>query len=382
MATNRLLSSYLDFVRFFAALLVVLGHAKLHAFGQGKVSDSVVLVTSAFPHVAVIIFFVISGYLVGGKLYSAGRDGFSAKYLVDRATRIYTVAIPALTVGFLVMAAQRFLYGHAFSLTSDRCVAGAERLFGSLLFLHRGLMPTPCFNGPFWSLIYEVFYYLFFFALAIAIVGKGRAKIFGAIAAIALGIYGVFEPRQLIAYSTIWLLGMAAAQAHPFRGRALWFTLAIVGVFLAQAFLRYDNAEPAFELLAALAMVGSILLLQRWQPFQLPAGLSKAFAFGAGMSYSLYLFHAPALNMTRSIAEDSFGWRLGGLGTPLYWYPAFVLIGLVGSAGFWWLFERHTMAIRSAVERKLKIQTRHQSIPPNEPAADGPPLPSRDATQV
>lgn len=270
MSKNKLLSSYLDFVRFFAALLVVFGHAKLHAFGQGKVGDPIVFVTSAFPHLAVIIFFVISGYLVGGKLYSAGKEGFGPKYLLDRATRIYTVALPMMVIGFAIMLIQQYLYGHAFQLTGSDCRATAADLAGSMLFIHGAFMPTPCFNGPFWSLIYEVFYYLFFFAVALALSTHGRTRYIAAAAAVVLGLYGLFEPQELYAYSTIWLVGMVIAHPEPLRGRQLVFTATVIFLFVLQALLRLHDPEMKWEVPATLLMVGSILLLRRWQPFDLP----------------------------------------------------------------------------------------------------------------
>lgn len=376
MAKNRLLSSYLDLVRFVAALCVVFGHAKLQAFGQAKVSDPIVLVTSAFPHMAVIIFFVISGYLVGGKLYGAGRPGFAAKYLLDRATRIYTVALPMMVIGFAAMLLQRHLYGHAFQLTGSDCRAGFTDHAGSLLFVHRGFMPTPCFNGPFWSLIYEVFYYLFFFALAFALSNEGRIRYLAAAVAIGLGLYGLLEPVALYAYSTIWLVGMVVAHPEPFRGRQLLFTIAVLVLFALQAALRLDQPEAKWEVAATLPMAGSILLLIRWQPLSPPPLVTRVFALGAAMSYSLYLAHAPAMNLLRGVAEGNAGVRPS--------YSAFILAGFVAGVACWWLFERHTMTIRYALEKRAGIARpeAHQPIPGNEAIDGEPPLPSREATQV
>lgn len=376
MSKNKLLSSYLDFVRFFAALLVVFGHAKLHAFGQGKVGDPIVFVTSAFPHLAVIIFFVISGYLVGGKLYSAGKEGFGPKYLLDRATRIYTVALPMMVIGFAIMLIQQYLYGHAFQLTGSDCRATAADLAGSMLFIHGAFMPTPCFNGPFWSLIYEVFYYLFFFGVALALSTHGRTRYIAAAAAVVLGLYGLFEPQELYAYSTIWLVGMVIAHPEPLRGRQLVFTATVIFLFVLQALLRLHDPEMKWEVPATLLMVGSILLLRRWQPFDLPPLVARIFALGAAMSYSLYLAHAPAMNLLRGVAQGSFGIRPS--------YGAFILAGSVAGVACWWLFERHTMAIRLALEKWAGIARPevHQPIPANKPIDGEAPLPAREATQV
>lgn len=342
--------------------------------------NPIVLLISSFGYFGVMIFFVLSGYLVGGKLYRAGDRGFSSKYLLDRATRIYTVAVPAMVFGFLLMVVQQQLYGHAFSLTLDNCSAGWESLTGSMLFLHKGFLANTCFNGPHWSLVYEVFYYVFFLAVALAWAGRGRVRIAGGLAAILLALYGLLEPKHLWAYSTLWLLGMAAAQERPFEGRALTFTGLVTGAFIIQSTLRFDDPRARYASLAALLVIGSLLLLQRWQPFEPPEKVARAVRLAAATSFSLYLFHAPVMNFLRAIVEG-LGVQLARGDSAIFWYLLFIVAGGSVSIGAWWLFERHTMAIRAAFERRFRIGIYHQSIPRNEPAADGPSLPARRASQ-
>ena len=389
-AKQPLLSSYLDAVRFLAAMAVVLGHARLHVFGPtepGRLSPAlkVTYLTGEFSHIAVIIFFVISGYLVGGKLYSAAKPQFVTKYLLDRATRIYIVAIPMLTFGFATMLIQQGLFGYATMPKGTICDGTIGQLAGSMLFIHRGFVETPCFNGPFWSLIYEVFYYLFFLAIAVAVTGSGRTRLWAIFAAVALGIYGLLEPAEMLAYSTMWLIGMAAAHQTPLKGRQLLFTAAIIFLLCLQAVLRMDNPEAKWEVPVSLVMAGSFLLL-RGQAFQVPERVSSWFAIGASMSYSLYLAHVPAMNLLRGIADVSFGARLGvslSQGTSLAWYALFVATGFLAGLACWWLFERHTMLIRTVIERRSGI-TRpeaRQSIPTNAPSEGEARLPPRNATQ-
>jgi len=58
---------------------------------------------SLYAHSAVIVFFVLSGFLIS---LAAQRDGSMTEYLLNRASRIYSVALPAM---LLTWAVDRFL---------------------------------------------------------------------------------------------------------------------------------------------------------------------------------------------------------------------------------------------------------------------------------
>ena len=87
-------SVFLDGLRVLAALTVFAGHCVLLLYHGG------------FPlagHVAVIVFFVLSGYVIAYSTLS--RPGMSAKrYTVARLSRLYSVVGPALllTAAFLL----------------------------------------------------------------------------------------------------------------------------------------------------------------------------------------------------------------------------------------------------------------------------------------
>src|SRR4051812_21945413 len=94
----------LDLIRFSAALLVLFGHARgLLLEGIGSVQQPTVLIQglyflSGLQHEGVVMFFVVSGFLVGGsalRQIAEGRFKYPP-YLINRFARIYLVYIPAL----------------------------------------------------------------------------------------------------------------------------------------------------------------------------------------------------------------------------------------------------------------------------------------------
>lgn len=90
---------WLDALRFIAAFMVLLSHSRntfFPAYGDLPVEQHNVL-TMAFTmicrmgHEAVIIFFVLSGFLVGGRGFERIKDGTMKvkSYAIDRFSRIY-----------------------------------------------------------------------------------------------------------------------------------------------------------------------------------------------------------------------------------------------------------------------------------------------------
>ena len=101
-------SDHLDLMRGGAAILVMLGHLRnlFLVSPEEVVSHAGVLVKfvyliSGFSHFAVMIFFALSGFLVGGSVIRGRMEGkwsWSA-YFATRLTRLWIVLIPALLLG-------------------------------------------------------------------------------------------------------------------------------------------------------------------------------------------------------------------------------------------------------------------------------------------
>jgi len=158
---SRSMSAYLDLLRFFSALVVLLHHAAPIFFAG---------LPLPFPgHHAVILFFFISGFVIA---HVASKPTLRFQgYVNDRLSRLLSVAVPALVLGLIVTLA----IGASLESTpaadhlGDLVMGVGEALrrtglnlvFAGQLWCINSMAPL---NGVFWSLNYEFWYYLIFAA--------------------------------------------------------------------------------------------------------------------------------------------------------------------------------------------------------------------------
>ena len=154
---------YLDWLRGVAALLVLLAHARggffvkwsdLDMASQTHINFFLFFVTR-LGREAVIIFFILSGYLVGGQAIEnriAGRFSF-LRYMLARIARLYTVLVPALLATLMLEYARG-------TLTTAN--GGVATFIGNLLFLQSTFVPSYGSNAPLWSLAFEWWFYVMF----------------------------------------------------------------------------------------------------------------------------------------------------------------------------------------------------------------------------
>ncbi|HTC84425.1 MAG TPA: acyltransferase family protein, partial [Rhizomicrobium sp.] len=88
------LSVYLDILRVLAAAAVFLSH-----LSWLEISGGFLWQLQPYGHPAVIVFFVLSGYLIQYSV--AARENRLADYAVARLGRLYSVVIPALILTYI-----------------------------------------------------------------------------------------------------------------------------------------------------------------------------------------------------------------------------------------------------------------------------------------
>jgi peptidoglycan/LPS O-acetylase OafA/YrhL len=127
---------------------------------------------TGFAHQAVVVFFLLSGWLVGGSLLNKLKNPNAMLfYFIDRVTRLWIVLIPAFlaTIIFAMLKGTihtaRFYHspGNEYSLLS---------FIGNLFGLQNIAVPEFGGNFSLWSLSYETWYYILFPLILISVVAK------------------------------------------------------------------------------------------------------------------------------------------------------------------------------------------------------------------
>jgi len=201
---------------------------------------------SVFPwvswgHEAVIVFFVMSGFVIAYVV--ADRERSVPKYAAARLGRLYSVVIPALVITAVLDAFGRSLEPEVYSsVPNDYAVL---RLGANLFFVQQNWNFTirPLSNGPFWSLGFEFWYYCIF----------GSWVLFCGRLRIALTVlFSLCAGPRIIAFLPIWLLGVLAYKINCTWKPSPVFLRGIFLFSVAAMFYVVVNGNPLSSITKAL----------------------------------------------------------------------------------------------------------------------------------
>lgn len=291
------------------------------------------LINYVFGREAVIGFFVMSGFLVGGAILGRmdSDKPFLQDYLVHRIVRIYMVVIPAIVLTALFDTLGRTLFpldygaypvfdGHY----DPRYILTNLLNFQGVIATHYGT------NGPLWSIGYEFWYYVAFPMLLlpwmksasppVARYGFWLALIF----CLAISLRQIWFPFGFL----LWSLGATITRAkRPIMRSARNAALLLLGVNLLAGVV-FNNAvihtQPwtlyISDSVSALAFANLILTMRfhdgeswgllHWSGHQTLADFS----------FTLYAIHNPTLMLLRATTTAVLGkdWSAGAA-TPVQW---------------------------------------------------------------
>lgn len=316
---DRTFSLYLDFVRFVSAALVVLSHYKNYK-SFGIFDRETAAYIPDLGREAVIVFFVLSGYVICHTTTS--RPVSLGEYAAARCARIYSVAAPILILTFLAAFVAMF--------AGSKAVAGGyavEKAFlyvpFHLLFLGElwNLSEVPPWLGAYWSLGFEVWYYIFFGTL-----------------------FYLKGPRRLIAATIVFaIMGHKLWLLMPiwFSGVLLYKSQSRLQVKLAFAYIGWIGT---FLLLVLYKACGVDLFLRElgnraWNFSGLSLGSADRYLADYVVCLLIILNFSFALNARLSLIEK-FASVVKGLSS--YTFTLYLVHGIVMSAWVYFYATRST----------------------------------------
>jgi peptidoglycan/LPS O-acetylase OafA/YrhL len=317
---NPSFTSFLDLARWVSAWIVFLGHLRNPLFlgfedvataDRGFLIDVWYFVTGWFGE-AVIVFFVLSGFLVGASACAKARFGrFSFKtYAIDRASRIFLPFIPALLLTVLCdWIGMRFFsdlgfYSGAHPMIHSKIHSGPfstyftfETFVKNLLMLQTIAAPAFGSDQPLWTISLEFWFYVTFgVGLAGAAAQKPAQRWAGVVAAL---IIAAMLGRDFPIYMGLWLIGVAAgfvglAQLERPRVACAAFFSVLAVLRLVKSEYGLGDLVMARNYLVAFAFAWLLISMRgvRWRALETAGRLN---AFMASFSYSLYLVHFPLM---------------------------------------------------------------------------------------
>lgn len=316
-----------------------------------------------------MVFFVLSGYFVGGSVLRQGNAFSWGGYALARLSRLWTVLVPALVFTFGCDVIIKGLNPSALSgeyqaIWNSGPVVGAyaadaRTMVGNLFFVQTIATPVFGSNSPLWSLANEFWYYVLFPLGTAVFYPHLRAASLSFGAAILAAVW--FLPAGILTLFLVWLMGVVV-YAFQLRSqvrqvqRSRYALVACLALFLVSL-----AASKALHMAAAsadLAVGASFALLAREMGSLEPITLKpvrQTVAWLSDASYTVYLFHFPMV--VAFGATVMRGRTLQPTATALAAY-LLVLAGTISMCALsWFLFERQTPVVKQWMQVMLRLNS-------------------------
>lgn len=294
----------LQVLRFFAALLVLVGHTLMEALQHRLPLGALAGLTNMPWGVGVDIFFVISGFIIATASIDRPEGlGAAGDFMMHRVIRLWPIYVFFTVLMLIAVLVVPGFLRHA-------------RLDGAWIVASFLFFPWPRPDdgrlypvlGQGWTLNYEMFFYLSFAAVLLMPRRRRVATLFlaGGLLVVLGQLFTLPSPLAFYSRPVIleFLFGIAISllyrrvPAHPLAG------VVLIGSALAYLVLVPVDTEipwrPLYAGIPAGAIVAGMLLLG--EPGERVFGSPLLVLLG-NASYALYLCHTFAINGTLWLAE-------------------------------------------------------------------------------
>jgi peptidoglycan/LPS O-acetylase OafA/YrhL len=350
-----------------AALQVAAGHLRAETFPSLRSVETPTLLYQAFAfatgfaHQAVVVFFLISGWLVGGSLLNKiDQPQAIRSYAIDRLTRLWTVLVPTFLLILVVGIGMDVLKAGTadFSAMNEY---SALSFLGNLLGLQTVVVPNFGGNYALWSLANETWYYILFPLLLWMF--RGRGILLQGACAITIALICALLPYAIVLYFSIWLLGVFFSRIRIDCGNGVR-TVLVVAAVCAAVYYRFrgsnDDLVPASfiqDLVSSLPILAFLSTMHiRIAPQSGALSRLRKFAhFFSEFSFTLYVVHIPLIALFRRLATGVLGRSQLAPNAPLDYaiYLGMLMCILAVSYLSYLLFESHTFRVRRMLKKML-----------------------------
>ena len=362
-----MLSDWLDLARGLAAVEVLAFHSYQLMFMEQlpglnyepaiRLAYSVFWTLSGHGGDAVLVFFVLSGYLVGGPALVRSFHGklSAVDYFSARLARLYIVVIPALTISFCAYISARQLPGWGGFVASHQELYDSARVFLAPvgpsaaicngLFLQTIVCSEFAGNVALWSLSNEFWYYLLFFAL----ISVRKAPAYVLVIVAIFGLFMVAERHdptgthiglKFFFFFAVWCLGVLVyAVITPTWAWCCGFLVILAGAYG----LSIKGLLPHWAAIVVAVGLGTAAFIVLIERLKIP--LPSFLGFGrnlAKFSFSLYAIHYPILLLLNVVTRERRDFTLASLALD----ATFIMFCLLLAVAFYLLFESRTSVAR------------------------------------
>lgn len=310
------MKSKYDMVRGLMAIIVLIAHVNqvfwLRLYGLGLFQQ----IISMLAYHAVLIFFLLSGYLITLSIINniqRNNKYFNFKdYFLSRFLRIYPPFVGSLVIAVIIWKLIYIFnlpgkdsYGLPLDLyiVREKYDLGWRGILQALIFEPGQILQV---NGPLWSLFIEIKIYILAAIISLVIAGKStKIKLLSLIIFIYLMI-SFSKDQTFLFFLVIWLIGSATALYEKqiktnIIGAFSCVSIIILGAQNYTLLTTLDNTIPSQFMQILFSIFYSYLIfcssiLNKIYP--------KKILETAKFSYSLYIIHFPLLLFSLSLTQN------------------------------------------------------------------------------
>jgi peptidoglycan/LPS O-acetylase OafA/YrhL len=360
-------SLVISLLRGLAAVQVALAHLRaevypsLRGMVDAPLTYQLMAFFTGFAHQAVVVFFLISGWLVGGSLLNKWtQQRILESYAIDRISRLWTVLVPTFVL-ILLCASLTGRIEPTSSHLDETNAYSTVAFVGNLIGLQTISVPNFGQNYALWSLANETWYYILFPLLLLAFRCKSAWR--RAVSVLAIAGIASFLPLPILLYFSLWLLGAGFSRLRIECGNltrlGLLATTTILSIYYRLNGSNADLIVESFLQDLACSLPFLVLLASMHRPAQIASPAMRSLRTAAQalseFSFTLYVTHVPIIAFLRYFGQTYLGRdKLSphhAFDYVIYFCTASLLVGIAYL--LYLAFEANTCRVRRFMKRKL-----------------------------